>query len=215
MKFAIIFDMDGVMIDNMDSHIHAWKEFCKRHGFELPEDKMKENIYGRKNSEILKYLFGNELTPNKKEEYSEEKEAIYREVYEEHVKPVKGLIEFLESIKDIPHAVATSAPPENVKLIMKNLDLKKYFDVIVDESMITMGKPNPEIYLKAADRIGIDPKDCIAFEDTFAGINAVKNAGMKVIALATSHTREELDADLIINDFTEIDIDKIKEIMKK
>lgn len=148
----------------------------------------------------------------------EQKEIEYRDLYRSAITPTVGLVNFLEELdrKDIPRAIATSAPPANVAFTLDHTKLGSYFPVIVDDTMVTTGKPDPEVYLKSAEQLGMSPERCIVFEDAILGIQAGKNAGMPVVALATTHTREELEAteaDYIIDNFEGLTVEKLREVL--
>ncbi|MBU1975068.1 MAG: HAD family phosphatase [Nanoarchaeota archaeon] len=210
---AVIFDMDGVMIDNNKYHKKSWKAFCKKYGFDLSDDNLKKHVYGKINSEIHNYLFGKEISAVQSSEYTQEKEKIYRDLFENDIKPVNGLLDFLEQLHQhkILRAIATSAPPVNVEWVIEKIGIGKYFTVIVDDTMVNKGKPNPEVFLKASRALKVDPSLCVVFEDSLSGVDAAINAGMKVIAITTTHTKDELSkADLVIDDFTEVDVDKVR-----
>jgi len=213
--FAVIFDMDGVMVDNNKYNKVAWRNFCKKYGFDLSEDDLIHHVFGRINSDTLTYLFGENLSEEDFDKYVEEKESMYREIFVPHIKPVKGLIELLDELrsKNIKRAIATSAYQKNVDFVLSNIGAKDYFDVIVMDSDVTKGKPHPEVYLKAAEKIQIEPEKCVVFEDSLSGIKSAKAAGMKVIALTTTHPEEELShSDMVIKDFNEINLEKINQL---
>jgi beta-phosphoglucomutase len=133
-----------------------------------------------------------------------EKEALYRKIYKPFIKPVPGLIAFLEILKskNIPLAIATSGIQPNIDFMFENIPIKKYFKTVVNSSHIKKGKPDPEIYLKAALLLNVDSKNCLVFEDAAVGIKSAKAAGMKVIAVATTQPKEELaEADEIVDDY--------------
>ena len=202
-KYAILFDMDGVIIDSNPFHKIALKEFCKLHGYELTEEELRLKIYGRTNKDWIPNLFGT-LSPEVVARYGEEKEAMFREIYKNDVKLVDGLREFLDSLEaaGIPRAIATSAPRSNVDFTLKYTNTGKYFKTILDEAFVTRGKPDPEIYLKTAAALGFEPKNCVVFEDSLSGVAAGKRAGCKVVGITTTHTAEELhETDFIIKDF--------------
>ena len=206
MKYAAIFDMDGVIVDNMNYHARAWEEFFNRYNQPM---EFAEFIlhFGRTNRDLFGVLFDRELTEDEVESYGEEKEALYREVYAPYVEPVPGLIDFLKAIKEngFLTAIATSAPRVNLDFVFDRLPIRSFFDAAVDSSDVTIGKPDPEIFLKAAAKLNCVASQCIVFEDSFAGIQSGKNAGMKVVGVATSHPPEKLEqTDLVIDDFTEI-----------
>jgi beta-phosphoglucomutase len=218
-SWAALFDMDGVLVDNTDFHVNAWLQFAQRHNRPLTKDQYVENINGRVSADAMSYMFQRPITPGELIELTEEKEAIYRELYRPHLQPAPGLLEFLTALKDqsVKLAVGTSAPESNVLFTLDGLPLRPYFDAVVDASMIHRGKPDPEIYLTAANRVGVDPARCVVFEDAFAGIEAGLRAGMKVIALATTHTRDELadvGASLIVDDFTQLTVAAVQDLTR-
>ncbi|MBC3785960.1 HAD family hydrolase [Spirosoma utsteinense] len=213
--FAALFDMDGVLVDNTDFHINAWLQFAHRHGFPLTKDQYVANINGRVSADAMAYVFQRPIVGDELATLTEDKEGIYRELYGPHLQPAPGLLPFLDALKvaNVKLAVGTSAPVSNVHFTLDGLPLRPYFDTIVDASMIQHGKPNPEIYLTAAEHVGVDPAYCVVFEDAFAGIEAGLRAGMNVIALATTHTRAELadsGAALIVDDFTSLTVDAVR-----
>lgn len=190
---ALIFDMDGVVVDNHNWHFKAWIEFGKRHTIEITKDEFRKH-FGSTNHVIMCSLFGNKLTEDEIITLGEEKEKIYRELYRPFIKPVVGLPAFLQyaTSKGIAIALATSAPSENVAFTLEATGLEKYFTIISDSSMVKHGKPDPEIYLLTATKLGAKPCDCTVFEDSVPGILSAKNAGMKVIGVATTHKSNEL-----------------------
>ena len=206
--------MDGVLIANTDFHINAWLQFAQRHGFSLTKDQYVENINGRVSADAMAYVFGRPISAGELITLTEEKEAIYRELYQPHLQPTPGLLDFLNALQaqHIPAAVGTSAPESNVRFTLDGLPLRPYFKAVVDASMIQHGKPDPEIYLTAARMVGVEPARCVVFEDALAGIEAGLRGGMTVVALATTHTREELantGAALIVDDFTGLTVENV------
>lgn len=217
-SWAALFDMDGVLIDNATYHIDAWLQFAHNHGYSLSKTQYLENINGRVSADAMAYLFQRTILSNELHQLTEEKEAIYRDLYRPHLTPVPGLVDFIKSLKaqHVRLAVGTSAPESNVRFTLDELPLRHYFDAVVDASMIQRGKPDPEIYLTAAWRVGVDPARCVVFEDALAGIEAGLRAGMAVVALATTHTREELadtGAAVIVDDFTELMVEQVQELL--
>ncbi|MCK8494218.1 MULTISPECIES: HAD family hydrolase [Spirosoma] len=217
---AALFDMDGVLVDNTDFHINAWLQFAQAKGFPITRDQYVANINGRVSADAMAYVFQRPVEGGELITLTEEKEAIYRELYRSHLQPAPGLIAFLEALKaqNIKLAVGTSAPMSNVHFTLDGLQIRRYFDTVVDASMVRHGKPDPEIYLKAAERVGVDPARCVVFEDAFAGIEAGLRGGMQVVALATTHTQAELvnsGAALIVNDFTELSVATIEALVDK
>lgn len=216
-SIAVLFDMDGVIVDNHHYHTKSWLQFVARYGRTLTPEQYAMYMNGRVASDSLTYVFQRKLSPDEIIAYTDEKEEIYRAMYQAHLAPTPGLISFLDSLKQhqVPIAVGTSAPVSNISFTLDGIAVRSYFDTVVDASMITRGKPDPEIYLTAAERLGVSPERCIVFEDAFSGIEAGLRAGMRVVALATTHRPEELahtGANLIINNFTEIDYKRLIEL---
>ncbi len=213
MNRGLIFDMDGVVVNNDRYHCFSWIEFAERHGKKVGFDEVK-SWFGNTNKTILENLFDNKLSMEQIKTMGNEKEEIYRKMYAPDIKPVEGLGAFLASIDDTFHiGLATSAPPENVAFVLKETGLNSYFDSVTDASDITIGKPDPEIFMKAAEKLGIKPDQCLVFEDSFHGIEAGRRAGMLVVGVATTHSKEGLNnTDYVIRDFTEINVDILNEI---
>lgn len=206
MNYAVLFDMDGVIIDSNPAHKIALKQFCKQHGHDLTEEHLREKIYGRTNKDWIPNVFG-PLPAELVARYGEEKEAMFREIYKHDVKPLPGLISFLEELQqlNVPKAIATSAPRSNVDFTLQYTHTEKYFQAFLDEAFVTRGKPDPEIYIKAAAALGFDPKQCVVIEDSLSGVQAGQAAGCKVLGITTTHTAEELaHCDLIAIDFTNL-----------
>lgn len=207
---AIIFDMDGTMIDNMDYHRQAWQEFCLNRGIKLSDNEFNKKLSGKKNDEYFKVLFNQKFTETQIKEMAEEKEFIYRKLYENKVEEIKGLTIFLKKIMErkIICAIATTSPIANREMILNKLQLHPYFSVIFGDEDVINGKPNPEIYLKTIKKLKVDPKNCLVFEDSPAGVQSAKSAGvLTIVALLSSHSQNELiDANYFVKDYTEIEI---------
>lgn len=207
MKFnGAIFDMDGVVVDNHRYHFKAWMEFSRTHNFELNEQIYREKFNGKTNADLFKMIFKNP-SPEEMKKYADEKEGLYQKLYFPEMKAHTGLIDFLEWLKQhkIKVALGTSAPPENVDFVLDHLKLRHYFEVIVDGTMVEKGKPDPQVYQLCAMKLGFEPKNCVVFEDSLAGLESGERAGCSIIAVATSHQAHELKVktENIIHDFTE------------
>ena len=217
---AALFDMDGVIVPNAFYHLSAWFVFAEYHNIILTEEDYMQHMNGHIAKDSLEFLFRRKLSAPELATYTEEKEAVYRDQYRAYLAPTAGLVPFLDALKatDFRIAVGTSAPVSNIGFTLDGLTIRHYFDVVVDASMIQRGKPDPEIYLKAAEQVGVPADGCVVFEDAFAGIEAGLRAGMKVVALATTHTRDELvptGAHLIIDDFTQIDVEAVSKLISQ
>ncbi len=210
--FAVIFDMDGVLVDSNPYHKKALIQFCQSHGYNLTEEELKARIYGRTNKDWITNLFNGEVTNEELKQYADEKEALFRQLYDGFVEPVTGLETFLELLEshDITRAIATSAPRANVDFTLQQIDMEKFFTTILDDSYVAHGKPDPEIYLKTASAIHYDPENCVVIEDSLSGVMSAKQAGAKVIGITTTHNKDELKTtDLVIDDFTALNIEII------
>lgn len=204
---AVIFDLDGTLLDNNPFHLKSWKQYLKQIGRELSDDEYNANINGRTNRDVVTYLYGNDITDEELWKYTLEKEAVYRELYKPFIRPVEGLPELLDELykREVPMAIATSGIKVNIDFMFENVPIRKYFREVVDSSYISRGKPDPEIFLVTASRLNIPPAACLVFEDSLVGIESARAAGMRVVAVATTHPAEELaPADMIIRDYTEL-----------
>jgi len=214
-KFGIIFDMDGVIVDSNPFHKIALKQFCGKYGFELTDEQLLQKVYGRTNKEWLTNLMG-KLPDDQIHAYAEEKEALYRQLFKDDIKPVKGLVQFLEQLDQhqIARAIGTSAPQSNVDFTLSKTNTLSYFTTILNDTFVTQGKPHPEIYLKAAKALALPNSRCIVIEDSLSGVAAGKAAGSKVIGIATTHTREELaHTDLVIDDFEDLSLAQLEQLV--
>ena len=204
---AIILDMDGVIIDSNPVHRHAWSIYNRRFGIETDE-AMQERMYGKRNDEIVRDFLGAELSSEQVREHGAAKERLYRELMAQSIPAalVPGVREFLERHASAPKGVATNAEPENVDFVLDSAGLRPYFQVIVDGNQVRNPKPDPEIYLRAAEKLDVPACDCIVFEDSLPGLEAARNAGMRTVGVKTTHA-ELPDADLAIDNFLSAELD--------
>ena len=215
---AFIFDMDGVIIDSNPFHKVALHQFCEKYGYHLTEEQLRNKIYGRTNKQWITNLFERELSPEELHLFAEEKEGLFRDLYQHDIKALAGLDQFLKKMngQKLARAIGTSAPRSNVDFVMAKTNLSRYFPTILDDSFVEHGKPNPEIYLRCAAALGYQPNRCVVFEDSISGVTAGKAAGTKVVGVATTHTHEELaETDYIIDDFTDLDPAQLISILFK
>lgn len=214
---GLIFDMDGVLVNNMPVHIEAFEIFCRRYGVTGWQEKINNSI-GMGNDDIMRMVLPTDILKLKSpKEWGAEKEAVYREIYDSRITPHTGLAELLANAAaaGLKCAVGSSGCDENVRFVLSKCHIDRFFDVKVCGDDVTRCKPDPEIYLTAARKLGFEPSECLVFEDAKAGVEAARNAGMKVVALTTSSPREAVEAmhaDRIIDDFTQITVDELKEM---
>lgn len=203
---AYVFDMDGTLVDNCSYHVLAWREFSRKYGNELSETQIL-GWMGAQGGYYVERIMRRPLAADEVARLCAEKEALYREIYTP--KMPDGLREFLDRAHacGIRMAVATGGPRENVDYILDSLDLRKDFEVIIDASMYSKSKPDPDCFLAAARALGVAPSDCRVYEDALNGIAAAKAAGMECHAVTFTNSRETLSAatpDFIFDSYSDL-----------
>ncbi|OGK08308.1 hypothetical protein A2767_04385 [Candidatus Roizmanbacteria bacterium RIFCSPHIGHO2_01_FULL_35_10] len=214
MSKVVIFDKDGVIVETKKLHFEKWKRTFNQHNKKFNEEILNQ-MMGRSARENIKKF----LDPNLSDEFitkilSEQLKSIIS-MFDRYVSLVPGILNFLKKLKEAktPVALATSSRLESMDLVLDKFKLRSYFQIIINANQISRSKPDPEIYLKAANQLKINPKDCVVFEDSYSGVEAAKRAGMKVVLVMTSHTRKDIPAvDLAIKDFTKININDIRSL---
>jgi len=202
---AFLFDLDGVVVDSNGLHVDSWKKVARRHGFECP-DPDHIGKCGLRTGAVIRDLLQWPVSEEKARQIGEEKEEIYREwIQEDGIRAIPGVLDFLKEAAalGIPCAVGSSAPRKNVDICLRALELEAFFDTTISGEDVQRGKPAPDIFQQAAQGIGMSPEHCLVFEDAPAGIEAAHAAGMRALAVLTSHTQAEVAAaDWIAPDFT-------------
>lgn len=185
---ALIFDMDGVIVDSNAMHRESWTAFNSRYGLETTEE-MHQRMYGRRNDQILRDFYGEGMTADEVDSRGRAKERLYREMMAGRVEEVlvPGLRAFLERHRDLPMGVASNAEPENVAFVLDEAGLRPYFRAVVDGHQVDNPKPHPDVYLRTAELLETEPANCIVFEDSHSGAAAAVAAGMRVIGLGTTY----------------------------
>lgn len=215
---GIIFDFNGTLYWDSQLHYDAWREFSKIiRGVSFTNEEMRDKMFGHTNEDIIEYAIGKKPSAEMVEKYGKEKEALYRKrclLEPEKFKLAQGATELLDYLKEnnIPRTIATMSEWDNVEFYIKHFHLEKWFDIdkIVYSNGKIPGKPAPDIFLIAAEKIGIEPKDCVVIEDAIAGINSAKAAGIgKIIAIASleplSFYQNMTGLSQIIKNFDEFD----------
>jgi beta-phosphoglucomutase len=213
--FGVIFDMDGVLVDSNPAHKEVIKQFCKKYQKDVTEDFLRQRVYGRTNKEWIPEVFG-DLPEKYSEKLADEKEKMFRDMFEPDKHIIPGLIGFLGKLRQsgIKCVLATSAPKENAVFILSELGIEKYFIAVLDSSDVNKGKPEPDVYLKAAKKAGYPPEKCIIFEDSIAGVEAGLRAGAKVIGITTTHHADELsECSKVISNFKEVTVADLLDIV--
>jgi len=200
-QLALIFDMDGVIIDSTSTHTRAWEEYLKRQGVETP--RIEDRMLGKRNDEILRdFLSDRQLTDDEIFQHGAAKEKIYREIIgpELNERTVPGVAEFLQRNQHLPIGLATNAEPANVDLILDGAGIRRYFRAVVNGHDVKRPKPYPDIYLRVAELLQTQPENCVVFEDSRTGVQAARAAGMHVVGLTTT-LADLTDVDLSIRSF--------------
>ena len=204
---AVIFDMDGVLIDSYHAHLEAWQRMGEKLGRPITEEAFVPT-FGRVNREIFHHLWGDAFSDDEIARWGDWKEVAYREVILKRFPGMDGAVDLLDALKAAGFALAigSSGPPENVAAALVGLGRVTLFDAIVNGREVTHGKPHPEVFLKAAERLDLEPRVCAVVEDSLAGLEAAVRAGMTPIALTGTFPREQLaeKAALVVDSLREL-----------
>jgi len=214
---GVIFDLDGVLIDSGWAHRQSWYDLAKKEGYQMSDDFFY-NTFGMQNYQILPLLAGKELSIEKINELSDWKEQRYRDIFSQSMELSTGAERLFNELKakGFLLAIGSSTPKTNLDFVMGKLNVEKYFDVVVSKEDVTNGKPAPDTFLAAAQKLVLKPRSCIVVEDSIPGVEAGKNAGMSVIALTTTRDRTELtEADIIVNSLIELKVDDFVGLLEK
>jgi HAD superfamily hydrolase (TIGR01509 family) len=191
---ALILDMDGTMVDSMPAHARSWEVFTRRHGIRISVEEVLQKTTGRTGVECIRVLMGDDVPDDRAVELINEKEAAYREFFAKDFREVAGFRKFAKQAQDrgLKLAVATAGDKHNIAFALEHLKLARKPDAIVGGDEGIAGKPQPDLFLEAARRLGIPPVDCIVFEDAPFGIEAARRANMRAVAICSTHKPQEL-----------------------
>jgi beta-phosphoglucomutase len=204
--YGVIFDMDGVIVNTGWAHKQAWAEFARMHGAEFTDEGFFRT-FGMQNYQIIPIVLGHEVSPEEIGPMGDWKEQRYRKIVSKNLTAPEGLVALLEDLKaqGFRIAVGSSAPKVNIDLVLERLRIGRFFDAIVYGDMVKLGKPAPDTFLTAAEKLSVPPAQCVVVEDAVPGVQAGKAAGMVVVAITTTRTRLDLaQADRVIDRFTEV-----------
>lgn len=214
-NYCVIFDMDGVLADTGPIHYESWVKLAKQIGVKFSK-KFFNLTFGQQSVTITRELVGPKIEQEVVEKWADLKERYYREMVKDELKPLPGALVLIKVLhaRNFKLAVGSSGPPENVELLLSTLSIKDYFDVIITAAEVKNGKPAPDVFLIAAEKLNIKVDNCLVIEDAPVGIAAARKAGMKVIALRTTHCNVELlDADMTVQDLSSINLKDILELL--
>ncbi|MBT8257232.1 MAG: HAD family phosphatase [Bacteroidia bacterium] len=190
---AVIFDMDGTIVDNMEVHIETWLIFIRQHGLNMDRDSFLDRMHGNLR-EIISKVF--EIHPDdpKVMELGQAKEQFYRDTYRGNILEIEGFTHTLRKLYDsgVQCALATMGDTPNIDLVVDELKVRPLFHTIIGGHQVSQGKPHPEIFNMALERLGQKPDDCVVIEDSISGVESARNAGIPVVGITTTHPSEVL-----------------------
>lgn len=210
---AVIWDLDGVIIDSAEEHRHAWQRLAREEGVMMTDADFWAT-FGKRNSDIFASLWG-AISPEQVQAFGKRKEAYFRELIRKSAAFLPGAVELMRELHEASfvQALATSTPVENIELLDEVLGLSRYLSALVSGEMVAHGKPAPDIFLKAAQELDVEPEYCVVIEDAVAGVEAAHAAEMKCIAVAGKRDLPGLRAaELMVNNLTEVTVEQVRHL---
>jgi HAD superfamily hydrolase (TIGR01509 family) len=198
---ALIFDLDGVLVHSMPLHTLAWERYLEKLNIRVPD--LERRMHGKRNPELVRDLIDSTLPEDLVLEHGAAKERLFREMLVASGAGqywVPGLLEFLQRHQELPKAVGSNAEPANIDFVLDRFNLRPFFQVVVNGMQVQRPKPFPDIYLIAAEQLGVPPGNCVVFEDSPTGVEAARAAGMRIVGVETTPTHFH-GLDLRIRDF--------------
>jgi len=195
MRDGVIFDMDGVLVDSGPAHAASWRTVARQHGIEISDEQFRRT-FGRPSRDIIRIIWGPDVTDEEIRTYDQQKEAAYRDLIRGNVPLAPAARDTLAALRDAGYllAVATSGPQANVELVLRETGLTPLLNTVVTGFDVRRGKPAPDCFLLAAERIDTPAKRCVVVEDAPVGIEAARAAGMRCIGLRGTHPPQRLAA---------------------
>jgi beta-phosphoglucomutase len=212
---AVIFDMDGVLADTYQAHFASWRQLYRELGREYSETAFAAD-FGRTSREILRGTLGNAVTDEQIREIDKRKEAYFREFVRKSAVAMDGAVELIDSLAadGFLLAVGSSGPSENIALLLHKLGRAAQFGAVVTGADVTRGKPDPQVFQLAAERLGVRPATCVVVEDAVHGVEAARRAGMKSVGLAGTSSRDELrHADRVVESLRQVTPTNLRELL--
>ncbi len=216
-NYGVIFDMDGVLVDSYEAHFNSWQLLAQAHGLTITEAEFASH-FGRTTREIIHDLWSDHIAESEVDACDRLKEEFYREILQEHFPEMPGEAQLLTDLAEAGFALAigSSGPAENVAICIECMTRGDLIAATVNAHDVTHGKPHPEVFLKAAEKLGLPPGKCVVIEDAPAGVEAARRAGMAVIAITGTAEPQALSAaDMIVDSLTEITPAIVKELIDK
>jgi HAD superfamily hydrolase (TIGR01509 family) len=210
---AVVFDMDGVLINSHPAHLAAWKAFLRSMGRDLADDELSFILEGRTRNEILRHFLG-DLSDSDLQEFGKQKDEIFR-LREHEIPAIPGVVDFLTALNgsDIVRAVATSASEIRTVSTIERMGLSEHFEAVITASDVSAGKPDPTVYRLACERLNVSPAQALAFDDAPAGIQSAKSAGMRCIGVSSNGFSRQLletGAERVIPNFVGLSLEALK-----
>ncbi|MCR5887791.1 HAD-IA family hydrolase [Hymenobacter sp. J193] len=215
--YALIFDMDGVLIDNTRYQARAFQLLFREHGLTTNARRLLARLNGMPATNILQTVFRHPVPKKQLEEYASQREFLYRTLYWRHRHELPGLTAFLQAARAAGFRIAlgTGSAPETIGYILDHLHLRSYFDVIVGKADVPNGKPHADTFAVAARKLGVPPEQCVVFEDALLGEQAAYRARMRCIGVSTTLKPGQFQAPLtVIKDFTELTPEQVLELLE-
>ena len=212
---AIIFDLDGTLVDSLPYHHESWRIFFKNNNLEEHDfSEVLKEYKGGGTLELMTSVFGDMYTKDELKKMTDDKEIIFRDIYKSKIYPIEGLKQFLDNLKknNILLSIGSNAIRKNVLMTIEELSLTNYFSSIICGDEVSRGKPDPEMFVKTLSNLNVSRDECIIFEDSIEGVKAAKNADIKVIGVTSSQSSEKLKsvgAFKTIDDYTKISLNNI------
>lgn len=216
-KMGVIFDLDGVLVDTGWAHKQSWYDLAEKEGFSMT-DEFFYSTFGMQNYQIIPMLLGRDATSEEIDRLSDWKEQRYRDIIKKKLTPAEGAKSLLIDLKKEGFllAVGSSAPRANLELVLDCTDLHNYFNAYVTGQDVTRGKPAPDTFLKAAEKLSINTNRCVVVEDAVQGVEAGRATGMAVVAVTTTRSRKDLaGADIIVDSLTQLQARQFIELLRK
>ena len=217
---AAIWDMDGTLVDTAEQHFRAWVDVCREKGRDFTRADFTAT-FGRRNPEILAYLFGDRLGKGEAEAFADRKEMLYRDAARHGIDLLPGVAALMEGLHQMgfKQAIGSSAPRANLELILELTGIDRYLGAVVGMEDTTRGKPDPQVFQVAAQRLGVEPKNAVVFEDAVAGVQAARAGGMRCVAVrfVGHHSPEKLreaGADVVVGSLAELDAAKVARMLE-
>ena len=214
---ALIFDMDGVLIDNTPVQARAFQLFFRDQGLQADATQLLRRLNGAPASEILKEAFTEPQTDEQLAAFADQRELLYRTLYWDERRPLPGLVEFLEAARaaGLKIGLGTGSGQPSLAYILDDLNLRRFFDVVISKDDVDKGKPHADTYAVTAEKLGVDPAHCVVFEDALLGEQAAYRAHMHCVAVASTLPGRDFQAPLlVIRDFTELMPEGLREVFE-